>query len=83
MKKRFNYFSNYTLNNIQEIEKIISIKENILKNKEDEFIFRGIIELYQKIIEICTVQNDDGFQKYIDKLHNIIEKYDGLQRIKK
>ncbi len=83
LKKRFNYFSNYTLNNIQEIEKIISIKENILKNKEDEFIFRGIIELYQKIIEICTVQNDDGFQKYIDKLHNIIEKYDGLQRIKK
>ena len=83
LKNRFSYFSNNTLNDIQEIEKIISIKEKILKKEEDEFIFRGIIELYQKIIEICTVQNDDGFQKYIDKLHKIIEKYDGFKKIEK
>ena len=83
MKNRFNYFENQYLNNIQEIEKIISIKEKILKREEDEYIYRGIIELYRKIIEICTIQNDDGFQKYINQLHNIIEKYDGLQKTKK
>ena len=83
LKTRFNYFENKYLNNIQEIEKIISIKEKILKREEDEYIYRGIIELYRKIIEICTIQNDDGFQKYINQLHNIIEKYDGLQKTKK
>ena len=71
------YYSN-SINNVVQLEKIISIKEKILEKEKDENIFQSIIELYQKIIEIYTVQNDDGYQKYMDKLYQLIKKYNNL-----
>ena len=71
------YYSN-SINNVVQLEKIISIKEKILEKEKDENIFQSIIELYQKIIEIYTIQNDDGFQKYMDKLHQMIKKYNSF-----
>ena len=76
MGTRSYLFYNNHLNNIEQIEKIIDIKEKILEKENDENIFKSIIELYQKIIEIITIKNDDGFQIYMNKLHKMIEKYD-------
>ena len=78
LKYRFNLFCNNSINNVEELEKIILIKEKILEKEKDETIFQSIIELYQKIIEIYTIQNDDGFQKYMDKLHQMIKKYNSF-----
>ncbi len=75
LKYKFDLFYNNNLNNIEQIEKIIDIKEKILEKENDENIFKSIIELYQKIIEIITIKNDDGFQIYMNKLHKMIEKY--------
>jgi hypothetical protein len=76
LKYKYDLFYNNHLNNIEQIEKIIDIKEKILEKENDENIFKSIIELYQKIIEIITIKNDDGFQIYMNKLHKMIEKYD-------
>ncbi len=78
LKYRFDLFYSNSINNVVQLEKIISIKEKILEKEKDEIIFQSIIELYQKIIEIYTVQNDDGYQKYMDKLHQLIKKYNNL-----
>lgn len=78
LKYRFNLFYNNSINNVEELEKIILIKEKILEKEKDDTIFQSIIELYQKIIEIYTIQNDDGFQKYMDKLHQMIKKYNSF-----
>jgi len=78
LKYRFNLFCNNSINNVEELEKIILIKEKILEKEKDDTIFQSIIELYQKIIEIYTIQNDDGFQKYMDKLHQMIKKYNSF-----
>ena len=78
LKYRFDLFYSNSINNVVQLEKIISIKEKILEKEKDDTIFQSIIELYQKIIEIYTVQNDDGYQKYMDKLHQLIKKYNNL-----
>ena len=78
LKYRFNLFYNNSINSVEELEKIILIKEKILEKEKDDTIFQSIIELYQKIIEIYTIQNDDGFQKYMDKLHQMIKKYNSF-----
>lgn len=80
LMNRFELVSSNSLNNVTQIEEIITIKEKILKKEEDEFIFRSVIELYQRIIEILSIQNDNNFQIYMDKLHKIIEKYNGLSK---
>jgi hypothetical protein len=80
LMNRFELVSSNSLNNVTQIEEIITIKEKILKKEEDEFIFRSVIELYQRIIEILSIQNDNNFQIYMDKLHKIIEKYNGFSK---
>lgn len=80
LMNRFELVSSNSLNNVTQIEEIITIKEKILKKEEDEFIFRSVIELYQRIIEILSIQNDNNFHIYMDKLHKIIEKYNGFSK---
>ena len=49
----------------------------VLEMKKDEKVFNEIIECYQKIIEIFTINNDDGYQIYTNKLHESISNYVG------
>ena len=76
---KFNYFLNKQKNDIKMLTDIINIKEKILENVPDDFTLRTITELYQEIIEIYSKNNNNGFDVYITKLHNTIEKYDKMK----
>ena len=79
LNSKFNLFLNNEENDIKVLSDIINIKEKILEKNPDDFTFRTITELYQKIIEIHSKNNNNGFDAYITKLHNTIEKYDKMK----
>ena len=76
---KFNFFLNNQENDVKVLSDIINIKEKILENNPNDFTFRTITELYQKIIEIYSKNNNNGFEAYIKKLHETIEKYDKIK----
>ena len=76
---KFNFFLNNQENDVKVLSDIINIKEKILENNPDDFTLRTITELYQKIIEIYSKNNNNGFEAYIKKLHDTIEKYDKMK----
>jgi len=79
LNSKFNLFLNNEENDIKVLSDIINIKEKILEKNPDDFTFRTITELYQKIIEIHSKNNNNGFDHYIKKLHETIEKYNKLK----
>ena len=78
--KNFKLFENLQCNDINEIENIIKIKKNIIKNKLDENIFYQIHELYNKLIEVSSSKDDGSdFSIYVKKLQNFLDEYDKLK----
>ena len=78
--KNFKLFENSQRNDINEIENIIKIKKNIIKNKLDENIFYQIHELYNKLIEVSSNKVDGSdFSIYVKKLQNFLDEYDKLK----
>ena len=78
--KNFKLFENLQCNDINEIENIIKIKKNIIKNKLDENIFYQIHELYKKLIEVSSSKGDGSdFSIYVKKLQNFLDEYDKLK----
>ena len=75
--KWFKYFENSQINDLNQIEKIIEIKKNIIKNNFNESIFYQIHGLYNKLIELSS-NKDDGsdFSIYIKKLQKFLDDYD-------
>ena len=63
--------------NINEIE--IKIKEKLIENKTNDFVYEEINTLYQKIIEVLSSYNGDDFKKYLEKLHEFMKHYDKLK----
>ena len=79
--KKFKYFEKSEMNTISDIEKIIEIKKNLIKNKKDENIFNQIHELYNKLIEISSNKEGGDFSKYIKDFQEFLGSYD--DKIKK
>ena len=74
--KKFKYFEKIGKNKITDIEKIIEIKKNIIKNKKDENIFNQIHDLYNKLIEISSNKEGENFSKYLKDFQNFLTDYD-------
>ena len=74
--KKFKYFEKMGKNRINDIEKIIEIKKNLIKNKKDENIFNQIHELYNKLIEISSNKEGEDFSKYVKDFQNFLGSYD-------
>ena len=76
----YKYFENVECNDINEIEKIIEIKKNIIKNKLDENIYYQIHGLYNKLIEVSS-NKDDGsdFSIYVKQLQDFLDDYDKMK----
>ena len=74
--KKFKYFEKMGKNKINDIEKIIQIKKNLIKNKKDENIFNQIHELYNKLIEISSNKEGEDFSKYVKDFQNFLGSYD-------
>ena len=77
--KNFKFFENLECNGIKEIENIIKIKQNIVKNKVDENIFFQIHNLYNKLIEICSDEDEKNYSKYVKKLQMFLDNYDKMK----
>ena len=45
--------------------------------------FRTITDLYQKIIEIYSQNSNEGYDLYVNKLHEIIKQYEKMKENKK
>ena len=74
--KKFKYFEKGGKNKINDIEKIIEIKKNLIKNKKNENIFNQIHELYNKLIEISSNKEGEDFSKYVKDFQNFLGSYD-------
>jgi len=74
--KKFKYFEKMWKNKIIDIEKIIEIKKNLIKDKKDENIFNQIHELYNKLIEISSNKEGEDFSKYVKDFQNFLGSYD-------
>ena len=74
--KKFKYFEKIGKNKITDIEKIIEIKKNLIKNKKDENIFNQIHDLYNKLIEISSNKEGENFSKYLKDFQNFLTDYD-------
>ena len=58
------------------IDKIINIKESYFYNiRFSRSLFDQIHKLFKKIISLFNSYNDEGYQKYLQKLHMFIGKY--------
>lgn len=79
LHNKFKLFEKSELININDYEKIIDIKEKIIKAQTDDVIYEQINQIYQKIIEITSSSNNEGFQKYLEKLKKFIANYDKLK----
>jgi hypothetical protein len=76
LRNNFKFFENVMCNDLQDIETIIQIKENIIKNKVDDNIFYQIHELYNKLIEISSNKEGIDFSIYVKKLQVFLDNYD-------
>ena len=74
--KKFKYVEKSEKNKLSDIEAIINIKKNILKNKKDENLFNQIHELYNKLIEISSNNEGEDFSKYVKDFQNFIGSYE-------
>lgn len=72
----FKYFEKYKDNSVDVMEKIINIKESFLNNYRFSIsLFEQIHKTYRKIISLFNSFNDDGYQKYVQRLQIFISKY--------
>lgn len=75
----FKYIQNNKSATIKIYEEIIKIKEKLVEEKTNEFIYEEINDLYQKIIEVLSSYNGDDFKKYLGKLQKFMNHYDKLK----
>ena len=64
IEQKFKLFHNDEDNSVDKLNRIIEIKENFLDKCYNEYCLKLINELYLKIIEIFSIQNDDGLAPF-------------------
>ena len=79
LSQSFKYIQGDESATIKTCEEIIKIKEKLVENKTNDFIYEEINTLYQKIIEILSSYNGDDFKKYLEKLQKFMNSYDKLK----
>lgn len=71
----YNNFDSSHMNDIDKLNKIISIREENIKEKQNYFFaVKNLIELYQKMIEIYSMNDDDTYKDYVSKFQNIVQQ---------
>lgn len=79
LKERFKWIEKNEALEIKDFEEMIKIKEKLILNQSNENIYENINNMYQKIIEIFSSSNNDGFQVYIQQLQKFICNYDKVK----
>ena len=71
-----NNFDSTSSKDIEKLKRIITIREKDLNNKENEFfVSKNLMELYQKMIEIYSMNDDDTYKEYVHKFQGIVQKF--------
>lgn len=76
----FKLFENSNNNDVNELEKIIEIKERIIEEKPDENIFYQIQGLYNKLIEMSSNMEQIDYSAYVKKLQKFLDHYDRINQ---
>ena len=63
-------------NSVDQLSKMIDIKEAFLSQCYNDFCLKCVNEMYLKIIEIYSIQNDDNFKPFLERMHKLFVKYD-------
>jgi hypothetical protein len=71
-----NFLSKADEDSTQNLITLIEYREQHLETEYKEEIMKDLMIMYQKVIEIFSTRNDQRFMIYIEKLHNLINKYD-------
>lgn len=71
--KSFDYTFLSANNSIDEIKKIIAIREKELDDKTKFYAAQDLMELYQQIIELYSEDYKDQCAKYVEKLQSLVK----------
>ena len=71
----FNNFDSSDISHIDKLKQIINIREQSIKEKQNEFYaVKDLIELYQKMIEIYSMNDDETYKDYVSKFQSIVQQ---------
>lgn len=71
----FNNFDSSDISHIDKLKQIINIREQSIKEKHNEFYaVKELIELYQKMIEIYSMNDDETYKDYVSKFQSIVQQ---------
>ena len=71
----FNNFDSSDISDIDKLKQIINIREQSIKEKHNEFYaVKDLIELYQKMIEIYSMNDDETYKDYVSKFQSIVQQ---------
>lgn len=79
---KFKYiFDENNNNDLDELKKVVEIKEKIFNKYKNEFSFNSLSKVYKKIIELFSIKNDDNCHFYMKKLQELILNYSEINNI--
>ena len=78
---KFKYIFDEDTNDVEELKKIVEIKEKIMNKYKDEFSFNSLSQVYKKLIEVFSIKNKSDFQLYMKKLQELILNYSSKNQI--
>lgn len=71
----FNNFDSSDISHIDKLKQIINIREQSIKEKHNEFYaVKDLMELYQKMIEIYSMNDDETYKDYVSKFQSIVQQ---------
>jgi hypothetical protein len=71
------------IEDLEALKKIADVKEKIYNKYKDEYSFSTLSKVYQKIIELYSVKNNEEFLPYMKKLKELITNFDNMEKEKK
>lgn len=69
---KYGELNSFSYENKDYLINVIKSKEKVLKESKSIFLINELITLYNKIIEILSIENDEIFKKYLNKVQNIL-----------
>ena len=73
--------NNFNYSNKDYLLNLISIKEKMYKTKKSCILINELISLYNKIIEILSVNNDPTYKDFLIKLQNLLNDKETQEKV--
>ena len=83
LESKFDLIMDDDIEDLEALKKIADVKEKIYNKYKDEYSFSTLSKVYQKIIELYSVKNNEEFLPYMKKLKELITNFDNMEKEKK